>query len=399
MSDIENLLDQVKQIVKTHNEHANKQGENFNIFSILRMGRKEVETHSLFIYELLHPDGSHGQGDDFLKSFTEIVLGREDYGNAKNPRREDKTDEGRFIDFTLETDNALFAIEMKIDADDQRNQLFDYHKALEKRAGGKEVSLFYLTLDGSEASKYSLGELTENDYKCISFSRDILNWINDCIQQSAEKSVLREALIQYKFLIKKLTGQNTTMNTEIAKLISDTTDNFQATMNLEKGLTEAKINLKYKFWKDLLKELGEENGFKFGNKYDSLEIKHSNIKYSCNIYYTESRNNSEQGIIYKLDNIKISLVAVKWLAFNLDPLDHQKWYACTDKKGVIENIKDKIGGKFFPKDIKINKDININFRDCNDQYLALLDQDHMQYVIKSLAQEFKELIKTLENNQ
>ncbi len=50
---VQQLLNQVRHIIKTHQENANKQGENFNIFSILRMEGDEVKTHSRFIYELL----------------------------------------------------------------------------------------------------------------------------------------------------------------------------------------------------------------------------------------------------------------------------------------------------------------------------------------------------------
>ena len=56
---IDQLLGSVTEIRKDHEQHANANGENFNIFSILKMRRKEVETHSRFIYELLNPNGSH----------------------------------------------------------------------------------------------------------------------------------------------------------------------------------------------------------------------------------------------------------------------------------------------------------------------------------------------------
>lgn len=216
------LIKLVAEMVETHEKYANQQGENFNIFRILKMEHYEVKTHSRFIYELLDPKGSHGQNDIFLKSFAKKVLKSEDFNTAKNPKREDPTDENRRIYFTLETDSEIFGIEMKIYAGDQNNQLSGYAEELEKRTkdGQQKVKMFYLTLDGKKASKESITDSdgkNKTNYTPISFKNEILNWIKDCIKQSAEKSVLREALIQYKILIEKLTGQNEDLNMDIVE--------------------------------------------------------------------------------------------------------------------------------------------------------------------------------------
>jgi hypothetical protein len=158
MDNITNLLKEVGSIIKTHEEHANKQGENFNIFKILRMERREVKTHSNFIYELLNPNGLHGQGDIFLKSFAELVIKSEVPDTVEKPQQEDLTDKNRRIDFTLETEKNVIGIEMKIDAGDQKSQLFDYQDDLNKRIKNtdKGTKLFYLTLSGKNASEKSL---------------------------------------------------------------------------------------------------------------------------------------------------------------------------------------------------------------------------------------------------
>lgn len=138
---------------------------------------------------------------------------------------------------------------MKIDAKDQQHQLWDYQQEITKRAErqAKSTKLFYLTLDGKIASKdskkpkdnknyknvlkeYEFGDDEKENthyYHCISFEEHILNWINECIKQSAEKSVLREALVQYKILIEKLTGQNTEMSKDIVEEILKRTVEYQ----------------------------------------------------------------------------------------------------------------------------------------------------------------------------
>ena len=383
---IESLLNEVKQIVKTHEKYANKQGENFNIFSILRMGHKEVETHSRFIYELLNPKGKHGQDDIFLKSFAKIVLGSEASDTAIDPQREYLTTEKRRIDFTLETDANIIGIEMKIDAGDQKNQLFDYHKELENRVKNKnkEFKLFYLTLDGSEASKYSLGKLTKSDYDCISFSSEILNWIDDCIAKSAEKSVLREALIQYKILIEKLTGKNTDMNTEIADILKDE-DNLKTAIVIEKATIAAKINFQVKFWKDLLEKLG--NGFYFGNEWKKIAKK---IKPACEAYYKHSRNNTQHGVIYNLakaEDLKLMIIVDHNVYFCLQKIE--KYPIPKIEKDNILNVDE---GYFYPE---IGK---LNFKKFDNELIDSLSGKQRQKTIENLAQEFKDLVEKLENN-
>ena len=86
-----------------------------------------MDTYSYFIYELLNPKGSHNQGDIFLKLFLKQILKEEEYkeiDSIGNVQRETLTNKNRRIDFTIETSNLLIAIEMKIKAGDQENQLF-----------------------------------------------------------------------------------------------------------------------------------------------------------------------------------------------------------------------------------------------------------------------------------
>ena len=71
METMKNLLSQVSSIIQQYEKVAELTGENFNVFKILGVETKEVKTHSAFIAELLNPQGSHGQGDVFLKLFVE----------------------------------------------------------------------------------------------------------------------------------------------------------------------------------------------------------------------------------------------------------------------------------------------------------------------------------------
>jgi len=99
------LISQVVTLNEKYNAIKRLNGENFNIFSILDMERKEVETHSKFIYELLDTKGSHGQGELFLQLFISGVLKLPDE-DVLAVKREDVTrytDRNRRIDFVIES--------------------------------------------------------------------------------------------------------------------------------------------------------------------------------------------------------------------------------------------------------------------------------------------------------
>ena len=72
MDKIKTLLQQVSSIRREY-EKAKITEENFNVFSVMNMEHSEVNTHSSIIGELLNPNGSHGQGDVFLKFFISEV--------------------------------------------------------------------------------------------------------------------------------------------------------------------------------------------------------------------------------------------------------------------------------------------------------------------------------------
>lgn len=296
-------------ILKTHEKYANQHGQNFNIFSILKAERKEVETHSRFIYELLNPNGSHGQGSLFLDLFVEHALEIE-ATNIQNPKREDITlfnDANRRIDFTISSDNYLIAIEMKIDAGDQYEQLYDYYKELEKRRlKSQEIKMYYLTLSGESPSQSSLKELTEDQYTNISFKDNIIKWLDISIQKSANKHVLREALLQYKNLIEKLTTTNNEAEMKIVDEIILSEDNMTAAINISNALNKAKSRTQLQFWNTLEQQLNKL-GYEFIFYHNELYKKNGekDIKACCQSYF--EKNKCWFGYIYDLGPLKAPL--------------------------------------------------------------------------------------------
>lgn len=244
---IKSFLTDVKPIVKKNERRRTekeKKGDFFNIFSILRAETDEVKTHSAFLAELLNPNGTHGQRDLFLKNFLKIIAPNEDLitENAEvnieysiGPISEDYKSGGRLdILIRLPKSNYLILIENKIDAGDQPYQLFRYNKyAKETKC---EYKLLYLTKYGHNPSETSTGKIdNEPFWECISYSQDIKNWLNKCLENIKNASPVAETIRQYIGLINKITNQ--TMEIEMSEELTELMiENFDETLAvLENG--------------------------------------------------------------------------------------------------------------------------------------------------------------------
>ena len=199
-------------LISEKKQRAIERGEYYNIFEVLNLSTDEVRLHSSFIADLLNPKGKHGLGVKPLNSFLKILgldFDEETLGNC-NVKREyvigsisaDQTSGGN-IDILLTIGDYLIIIENKIYAGDQPRQLVRYHNFAKSRP---HHSLVYLTLGGDKPSDSSADELVYGkDYKCISYRKDITEWIEECLSMAVAKPLIRETLQQYLFIIKTLT--------------------------------------------------------------------------------------------------------------------------------------------------------------------------------------------------
>jgi len=162
-----------------------------------------VRIHSAFLAELLNPQGSHGQGDIFLKLF--VKDHDFDFASAKVKVEKHigsvgQTTGGR-IDIDIWDKNDFHIIvENKIYAKDQENQLIRYYNY---GKGKRKFKLFYLTLEGdmpdeetSCCDKESQIALKESeDYTLLSYKVDILEWLAACREKAATHPTLREGIL------------------------------------------------------------------------------------------------------------------------------------------------------------------------------------------------------------
>ncbi|AXP82682.1 hypothetical protein CJ739_3620 [Mariniflexile rhizosphaerae] len=219
------LLKDTGRILEHQKEIAVLKGENFNVFSILKLESKENGTHSAFLGELLNPKGSHNFGSTFLQLFLQQIKDERiniasaqvilEYSIGANNHLT-KTG-GRVDIYIKDRINNTICIENKIYASDQSFQLKRYANHNYERN-----KVFYLTLNGEEPSDGSKDDLKVNEhYYCISYRTTIIEWLEACLKEATDQPIVRESIKQYIILLKKLTNQLTDskMENEIKDMI------------------------------------------------------------------------------------------------------------------------------------------------------------------------------------
>jgi hypothetical protein len=241
---------------------------------------------------MLSPQGRHGEGSAFLQLFLDGVLGLQASGEGPySVSRELATEEKRRVDVVIESPDTIVGIELKIDAADQKAQLHDYYRALQRRAvGEKHVVLAYLTLDGKSPSAMSLNGLSKEKIACLSFSDDVSRWLQDCIEKSQHKPALAHAVQQYHQLIHNLTGKGGTMNDLVAGELNSDVERFKEALEVEKSLPKAKASVQEVFWQELRAALEAQFGVT-PSVYGG-----NSIAAISNDYYSKNRNNKHVGI-------------------------------------------------------------------------------------------------------
>lgn len=291
MIKLESLLKQVSEIVaieKTQQEEKRKRGENFNIFNVLGLSTSEVRLHSAFLAELLNPNGDHGLGDKFLQAFIDDIVYKNketftfDTQSAKvyveydiGTISEDYSEGGR-IDLLIQDKNKqTIIIENKIDAGDQYKQLLRYNNYAKNKYNAEQYILLYLTKYGTSPTDESTGKQIFN-YSCISYEKDILNWLKNCVGIAALFPRVRETISQYITNLKQITNIMSEDNKkELLELLKK---NLSATVCILEVEEEIKKEVRRKYINQVITKLAIKNGFDIRNDFNEfLDLKNDSI--------------------------------------------------------------------------------------------------------------------------
>jgi len=155
-----------------------KKGNECNVWKIADLGNNEVRICSVLAW-LLDQNGSHGQGDMFLKAIIRLLREKSDDGFIGGEIKEEFISEGSTVyveslplgdsksrvDIEIEGKKFLLFIEAKIHASEQEDQLKRYLEIADKKSAGRPYAISFLTLD---ARKPKIG-LPLNKIICISW--------------------------------------------------------------------------------------------------------------------------------------------------------------------------------------------------------------------------------------
>ena len=298
---IERLLMEVNAISTKYDFMYQKTGEYFNVFNIVGIESDEVRICRL-IKEFIDPKGCHCQGTIYLRLFMEHVLhinevfSEKDYQQAY-VAKEYIIDANRRIDLVIKIANKFIPIEVKIYAGEQSNQCKDY---VGKAVG---ANLYYLTLDGHAPSLYSTGEERLNEkISLISFSVEILEWLEECLKITAARRLMpiSEILRQLIDVIRRMTNRmEEDKEKEVVAVISESRKNIESAVMIEQSLKQAKIAMIKKVMSELDRRILDKLGWKERSKEYGLDY-----ETVANSFYANNKS-TYPGLNYCLkENVK-----------------------------------------------------------------------------------------------
>ena len=413
------LLNNVRAIAEKYEFLRKETGGDFNIFEIANISAKEVAICRV-LYDLLSPTGSHHQGDKYLELFAENVLRLEncadtEWGKAK-VYREYLLPSGRRIDLVIETEqpSRFIPIEVKIYADEQEKQCIDYWKyANEQQNNGKSV-LYYLTRFGDEPSEYSKGENENCKIVCISFAKDILEWLSLCIKETDtwRLAPIREVMVQLMTAIRKFTGQMEDGEMEeIKNLLRHSPEYMKSAIALEKAIKLVSMDV----MRDLFATIESKIKAELPNVRDNIEWNY----YAKNGYidkFYDKKSSTWPGIAYHCSNVNADGIEV---CLRLE-IDHRLYIAYSNteggkytpkklvKKDLIDVLYNYLNENFYGK-AEYNTDSNSgclawqyvfleetespDFKNPNAAFYRLLDKDYFERFTSKCAETMIELLK------
>ena len=427
-SGIANILQQVRLLKKKYDELAAVTGEQFNVFSILRIKRREVVTHTPMLAELLNPHGSHHQGAAFLKLFLETCINHKETAFYNKPetfrvRSEERTDQGQF-DILLEKEReACIVIENKIGAEDKDSQLNRYYQDARKRFSENQIKQIYLTLDGSPPDEKSLkavngqgNDLSIDDVILISYREHIISWLEECmkLQEVQRISPIREILFQYRDLLNELTGQST--NTRYSMELKDIlvkNKNYELIHDLEKAILEFKVHVQLEFWEKLTEIMRDKVDNSGIHDNQEKEASEGNIRH----YYNKgSKNRLYLGTTFGLDIIwkqtkialRVELGDYGWIYYGFVLFEKGKRVtSCqtTRFKALAEKLDGKfklerddkkwLGWKFPERDLRFPVDYPDQLEACMSD---LLDDSERSEAVQELVKEIAAVVTQMKKN-
>lgn len=275
----------------------------YNIFNVLEISAKEV-IMCKFLADLLNPEGQHACGILFLKSFLQDILKEYRMSDTLLAHTDVFTEYGindeRRIDIVIQNAYFLIPIEVKIYADEQEGQCYDYYE------NAKNAPIVYLTRFGNIPSEYSRKKkggtdvLSLDNIQCISWKDDICNWLTGLLVQLKEP--IKSIVMQYIDGIHVFADERGIVMEKNLEVLYESPEYFSAGIEIEKAMKTAKSNLIRLVFDDFKKEMKT-----VASKY-GLELEEDANYYvydeKCNEKFYDGNNTTCPGLNYIVKNAK-----------------------------------------------------------------------------------------------
>lgn len=395
----------------TINQHT---GEFFNVFQVLNVHYKEVPICRV-LYELLSPEGSHGQGVAYLEIFMKDVLCidknslAEDEWRYIKVERERVIDSRRRIDLVIETPKKFIPIEVKIYAGEQEQQCLDYYNYA-NRIGSQEspTTLFYLTRFGTLPTNYSTKGDKHLNIKTISFADHILPWLKKCLQynETWRLSTVSNTIYQLIDAIKIFTCRKRDLEMEeLAQYLRKSKGNLQDALYLESAINFVRQGVLRDIFQGVERIID-----------NSISQSEKSFEKNMNSYYVSSLDSYRK--IRNLPCLEYSYVASGARVSVKLEVDWRMYISFTiegDKKiqdNVVKELEEKnkellntiyidegrkndwryLENKIFNTTKELTLDEVPNFIEFNEAFYRLLDDKNLQAYIIYCANAFLRLL-------
>lgn len=323
----------------------------YNIFDVLGVKEKEV-VMSRFLTDLLYPEGQHGCGILFLKSFFRDILKESRVSDTLLAHTkvvsEFTIDHERRIDIAIYNTWFFIPIEVKIFAGDRTSQCYDYFEYAKTKTVDGNTRIIYLTISGKEPAidsrkaKYSDELLPKDKITCISWKRDVCKWLTKLLVQLKEP--VKMMVMQYIDAINLVADWEDDRSMEkYVDILHKSADYFSAGLQIEKSMKAAKLKLIQLVFDDLKAEMDQ-----IAPKY-GLELEKNHNYYSYDDIKQHERfyddaGSTYPGLNYVIKKAEFHNTNIKmWFRIEVE----QKLYAGitlfdTDEGYEVENISDEL---------------------------------------------------------
>lgn len=349
----------------------------FNILSALQMEHLETQAHSRIIFYLLSKRPSKSGSNDFLQLFLKMLnIPQKFLCDTWNVYRERAFDSGAGrIDFVIESAAYCAVIEMKISARDGDSQLARYEAFAQKKE--KPYRIYYLTLDGHPPEEQSAQGIETGNLRCISFKKEIIQWLLECMKYVKENGYQYSFLKQYLGAIQQITNTNDG-GTHVKDLLNDSAM-LKAAQLIADSFYEKMYEIQVRFFLELNTILRRRTKLETALQDNAVNIYLKKITYrkrTCIIkLFVDFDPCLETGIAFceSIDNEAVLLSLNE--AEKTFPTIYREWMTKLESLQGVPKFRKWTHSRYFI--LEDTRGARLNFRDHTAQ-ITLVDEMHIQ---------------------